>query len=460
MLAALFCLYAWASPAAKIGAREYSEQELKDGFSAYLQYQNREKLSEADSLALWGRYFDELIAMYIYNDAIAEGAVEVSEAELEQEIMRNVPQGIKLVEDFSTHGVFDISKYHKALKENPQFKQSVLDFSRDVYAYKKLLQKIRSEVKIDSSRVKEEWLAKGHSARAKIIHFDPNILQDIEASEEDARKLYDENIDEYRKENGRSLRYVAFRGLNSRENAGKKQELQQMAAQLLRLAQKKGLNNAAAELNLQVEESPYFSQEDEIIRGVARDPQLVSTVFAADPGTLLELYHSPFGDIFVAEAGPQKAEYYSPFDLYKPILLLQARAMARSATMRERVKQFIAENNFESYLSSAEAQGYPIIEQEDIRLNSQIPGIGQSEALNRACLATGAGEFSPLVEQDGHFFLAKVEEREIRNARTWQLKKAEILHNARIAAENAHLDSWYLNRRDALEIVYPKILRQ
>ncbi|HQB97655.1 MAG TPA: hypothetical protein PKZ46_01885, partial [Candidatus Cloacimonadota bacterium] len=50
----------FASPAARIGDRAYTEQELKDGFEAYLQYQNRASISPADSLNLLAQYFEEL----------------------------------------------------------------------------------------------------------------------------------------------------------------------------------------------------------------------------------------------------------------------------------------------------------------------------------------------------------------------------------------------------------------
>lgn len=184
----------FASPAARIGDRAYTEQELKDGFEAYLQYQNRASISPADSLNLLAQYFEELIGMYVYNKAIAEGMIKVSEAELEQEVKNNAPAGIRALKDFNTDGKFDPRKYQKALQDNPEFKKSVMDFSRDVFGYRKLVQKIRSEAVIDSQKVRQDWLQKGNSADAKIIFFDYNKLSDIEATQEDARELYDANL--------------------------------------------------------------------------------------------------------------------------------------------------------------------------------------------------------------------------------------------------------------------------
>lgn len=455
----VLALTLWAAEAARIGNRSYSEQELKEGFEAYLQYQNRANLSSADSLALFSQYFDELIGMYIYNQAIAEGMVKVDERELEQEIMSNAPSGIRVVQDFNTNGRFDPHKYQQALRDNPEFKKSVMDFSRDVFAYRKLIQKIRSEAVIDSQKVKASWIQLGSTADAEIIYFNYNLLSDIEATEEDARGLYEANKQSYRREHGRSLRYVAFRGLNSRENSGRREEYQLQSTTLHGRASHAGLDSAASALGYEVHETPLFSREDDVIRGIGRDAALVAKAFQASPGTLLEVYHSAFGDIFVIQVGRTEAEYYLPFEVEQQLLQLQARAQKRKSANREIVQQFIRKNSSASYLEEASKAGYPVITARDIRLDSNISGIGMIEGLNRAILSTPPQEFSPLVEHEGFFYLAKVNSRSIRTERVWQAQKNEILNRALQEEQTRHLDDWYLARRAQLEIVYPAGLK-
>lgn len=450
----------FASPAARIGDRAYTEQELKDGFEAYLQYQNRASISPADSLNLLAQYFEELIGMYVYNKAIAEGMITVSEAELEQEVKNNAPAGIRALKDFNTDGKFDPRKYQKALQDNPEFKKSVMDFSRDVFGYRKLVQKIRSEAVIDSQKVRQDWLQKGNSADAKIIFFDYNKLSDIEATQEDARELYDANLEIYRRENGRSLRYVAFQGLNSRENAGKRAEFEQQSRALYELAVAKGLAEAAKELGYNITESPYFGSEDSIIRGIGRDAGLVNRVFSGNVGDLMELYHSPFGDIFIMEIASSVPEYYVDFEVEAQVLRLRARSLKRQEALKKFVPEFIRSHKSPDYLSEAAKAGFQIIEAKDMKAEDSLPGIGRVEALSRAILSTPEREFAPLVEQDGFYYLAWVEKRTARTERIWQAQKASILESALQEEQTRHLDEWYRARRDKLEIVFPAKLRR
>ncbi len=454
-LISLCALTLWASGAARIGTRSYSAQELQEGFDAYLQYQNRSNLSMAESQALFAQYFDELIGMYVYNQAIAEGMVKVSESELERYIMENVPDGIRAIQDFYTNGSFDLQKYQKGLRDNPDFKKSVLDFSREVYGYRKLVQKIRSEAVIDSQKVKTEWMQTGNSADAEIIYFNYNLLSEIETSEEDARRLYEENKQDYRREHGRSLRYVAFRGINSREHAGNKAEFERISAVLHDMATRAGLVNAASALGYELAETPFFSREDDVIRGIGKDAGLVAQAFQNKPGSLLEVYYSPFGDIFVIEVGREVAEYYVPFEVEQQILQLAARSRKRREANRELVQQFVRTNKSPSYLQEAEKAGIPIIAAKAVRLDSNIPGIGMIDALNRAILSTQPQEFSPLVEQDGFYYLARVQNRSIRTERVWQVQREDILAQALQDEQTRHLDEWYRARRAKLEIVYP-----
>ncbi|HOA30213.1 MAG TPA: hypothetical protein PKL34_09230, partial [Candidatus Cloacimonadota bacterium] len=141
--------------AAKIGEREYSEKELADSFSAYLEYQHIPyTLTAADSLKLYEQFFDELVAMYIYDHAIDNGEVKIRANDLEVYIEKNPPQGVQDIPELRTDGKFDMGKYRKALMERPSFRQEILDYSRDVFTYHVLLESIRSQAKVDEDSLR------------------------------------------------------------------------------------------------------------------------------------------------------------------------------------------------------------------------------------------------------------------------------------------------------------------
>ncbi len=142
--------------AARIGDRSYSAEELEKGFLAYLEYKELPNtLSAGDSLSLYTQYFDELVAMYIYNQAIADAELKSSKSELEAFIKKNPPQGVRQIPDLQSNGRFDQKKYEQALRDKPAFKEEVLDFSRDMYNYRKLIDDIRAEVQINEDSLKQ-----------------------------------------------------------------------------------------------------------------------------------------------------------------------------------------------------------------------------------------------------------------------------------------------------------------
>lgn len=443
---------------ARIGSKNYTDSELSQGFAAYLEYRGiGADLSPADSLVLYTNYFEELIAMYIYDKAMAEYDIHVSPKELEDEIKANPPEGVRQIPDFMTDGLFDRKKYEYALRDSPQFKQDIMAYSRDVYGYHKLLNSIRAGAEIDSLKIKRDWLAQGHSAEAEIIYFDFNKLQDINVSDAEVREYYEEiKQTEYRRENGRSLFFVRFASGSERANAHRLDEIEAQREQLYERAQAKGLAAAALEMDLPLQESQFFSATDSIIRGIGPAEELIKQSFANPPGTLLEPHPTPMRDVFICEIAQIAPEYFIPFEVEGALLKLKLRSLKRQTAMQDIVQSFIREHKSKNYLEAAKDEGFAVIDARDITLDAMIKGLGTIQPLNRAILTTSAGEFTPLVEQNGFYYLAKVKAHQYAGEEDWFLQKAEILSKARQIAEDKHLDEWYLNQKAEIEIKYPQ----
>lgn len=455
----LLTVLSYADQGVRIGNRHFDDEELREGFEAYLTYLNPGHISSRDSLSLFAHYFDELIGMYIYDTAIAEGMVQVSEEELEQEILTNPPQGMLSIADFQSNGAFDKEKYQQALKQNPAFKASVMNFSREVFAYKKLLNSLRSKATIDTQEVRIKWMQQGSKVDAKIICFDYNKLDHITADSTDARLLYEQNKDNYKRTKGRNLLYVSLTGESSRANSGRMEEIEQQSRILQNAALAKGLLAAASEKAYEVHETPFFSAGDDIIRGIGKDNELVAMVFAAKPGDVLPIYKNPFGDYYVIQVKSEAEEYYIPFEMEYDVLMHQARQQKRKDALKEIVHQFIRQNEYDQYLNAAQRDGYTIVDAKDISLDGSIEGIGKVEILNRTIMGSPEQSYSPLIEHNGFFYLAWVENRSIRNERAWQIQKEELLSDALKEAQEKYLDDWYIERYNNLDIQYPKVLQ-
>ena len=458
LMVTMLCLCTQIKAKARVGSRTFSESELSEGFAAYLEYRNIAiELSPADSLALYGSFFDELIAMYIYDQALIDYNIHVSPKEIEDEIKAHPPQGVRQIPDLMTNGGFDQKKYEKALRERPQFKQDIITYNRDIYGYQKLLNGIRSEAKIDSLEVKRDWQAQAIHTEADIIYFDFNKLQDINATDDEVREYYEEiKQTEYRRQHGRSLYFVRFASGSERANAHRLDEIKVQREQLYKIAKIKGLAAAALELDLPLQESQFFSASDQIIRGLGRSEYLVEQSFANPPGTLLEPYETPMRDFYICEVGQSAAEYYIPFEVESELLKLRLRSQKRQAAMRDIVQSFIRKHKSQTYLKAAQDEGLTVVHVEDVKLDSMIQGLGTIEPLNRAIMTTAEGDFTPLIEEDGFYYLAKVVAHHRRDEKDWLLNKEDTLAKARQIAEDQHLDEWYKQQKSKIEIEYPE----
>jgi hypothetical protein len=455
--------FAQSQNAARIGTRSYTEDELAKGFSAYLEFKHiPHTITKADSLALYEQYFEELIAMYIYNQAIAEGKVEVRIQELDEEIRRNPPLGVRQIQDLQTNGRFDHKKYEQALRERPAFKQEVMDFSRDMFSYRKLLEGIRAEAKVNEDSLRSAWLKSGQAADATILHFDYTRFRDIVATEEEVWALYEEIKDaELKRADGRSLYYVRFSGPTSRATAS--EEAQQKARKdsqaLHALALEIGLVEAAQRLDLELSETQMFSLSDPFIRGIGREPALINAAFANPVGTLFEPHTGMMGDIYVCAVARSMDTYYEEFRAQEPILQHRANSLKRMRVNREYVQEFIRKYKPGEYLEAARRDSIRVVEQAGITLDSSFAPIGHVAALNRAILSTPEGEFTALIEDAGMYYLAKVTKRELRYPQDWEQQKDQVLSAALTEAQTKHLDAWYLAEKAKLEIVLPEALR-
>lgn len=452
------------APVARIATRSYQAQELAAGFEAYLDYKEvAGTLSAADSLQLYRQYFDELIAMYVYQSAISSGKVEISIQELEAEIRKHPPQGVQSIVDLHTDGQFDPKKYERALRDKPAFKQEIMDFSREIYSYRKLLDSIKAEAQVDADSLRRAWLDTAQSADARIIYFDYTRFKDLIASEDEVLALYEEVKDsEFKKYDGRSLTYVRFGGLSSRATASAELQRQILidSQKLYSLAQELGFVEAATQMALQWQASPIFTRSDLFIRGLGREPMLIEAGFTNPVGTVLEPHQGLMGDTFVCEVALSVDSFYEEFRSLKPVLQYRANSLKRIQRNREFVQEYIRTYQPSSYLEAALQDSIPILNESEISMRSSISSLGEVEALNLAILNTLEGEFTPLIEHNGMYYLAYVTVRHLRSAQDWEAQKTELMATALQQAQNEHLDTWYRAEVDSLDILWPEALQK
>jgi len=205
----------------KIDDKTYTYSEYETILSNYFKYHNpkNKQLSVEEKARLNDQCWEELVGRYVYDKAIRAGKIKLTDTQVLAEAKRNPPAAVKQIPDLQTNGKFDKKKYEDALGKAPEFKKAVIAEVRAIYQYTKLLDTIKAEVDVDPDSVKAQWFKDNDNLDARVIYFDYNRLTDITASEEEARMFYEERKEEFRKEDGRSLRYVKFSKAPSQQDS-------------------------------------------------------------------------------------------------------------------------------------------------------------------------------------------------------------------------------------------------
>jgi hypothetical protein len=441
---------------AKVGERSYTYKSYNDGFKAYLSYHLGGKvLTAQDSTRINDQYWSELIGIYIYDQAIKAGKVKVTDAEIEKDVIANPPDGVKIIKDFHTNGAFDAKKFKQALKDRPDFKQSVIDFSRDLFTYQKLIRTIKNEAVIYPDSIKADWLKDNNKADATIVLFDYTRLPHINSPDAELEQYYQQHLTDYKRENGRSYLYVRFSlgEAEGKDSEAKYKDIKNKSSALHTRAKEIGLQAAAKEAKLSVAESGDFGIADKDIPHIGSSTGLVSFAFANAKGAIPGMFYASNGDTYVCEVYGDLPEYYLEFASQKPEIDKALSRSKRIAQMHGYATAFYQQQSPETFLETAARDSLIIIEAQGITADAPIKSIGKYPALNQAILNTPEGSFTPLIEKENRWLLPMVNKRYLPDLAVWERDKQSIIAEASATIQQEHLNTWYNQERSKLQII-------
>lgn len=155
--------------------------------------------------------WDELIAEAVWDQQVYRHRIKVSDEEINDAIMNDIPQEILEYESLQTSGVFDPSKYLDTLKESPEFHAILYDYMRAYLPRKKLMYKVKSEADINADSLWIEYLKQNDTISGKAIWFDIRDEDLILISDNEIMKYYMQHReDKYKKGPGTKLQYIAL----------------------------------------------------------------------------------------------------------------------------------------------------------------------------------------------------------------------------------------------------------
>lgn len=444
--------------AAKIGDREYSTKEIKSSFEAYKKFnQSPASDSQENEEELLKLFFDNMIAKHIYDREVKARGITVSTSELEAEITSQPPTLAFAVEELYTDDEFDYTKYLNKLQNDAAFKQGLMDSISDTFAFSKLLEEVRNETVIDRDLIKTQWLSMGNQSEASIIRFITKETE-VNVTEADARALYEATKQDYLRDNGRSLRFVVFESPATHGRAQQHNsdvDEKEKADEFLALAKREGFSKTAKELDYDIMETPPFSEDDGLIRGIGRDQNLIKRIFNSTANEQIGMYKSNMGGIYVYEIAGSYDHYYTPFEIEKDQLMLKAAFLKRQEAKEEEIVEFLTGRSSAEYFQEAKSRGYEVFAQIDITKDSSFGEHGKIDLLNQAILSTFEGDFTPLIEDQGKYYIARVNRHYVRNEKVWSISGESIIKEVSKVERQRHLDHWYQEQLKTLDLLYP-----
>ena len=230
-------------------------------------------------------------------------------------------------------------------------------------------------------------------------------------------------------------------------------QLKMDAFSLYQKAQEKGLQKAAQEMGYKVEESGVFQEKDSFIKGIGRDANLVSFAFQNPVGSIPNIYYSPNGDAYICELSDSISVYYTPFEDEKSRIMNTVTKNKRNNYMNEYAHNFVQNFTPDQYLEQATKDSLMVIEITNHKKGDPISSLGKIPDLDNALFETPVGSFTPLINDQSRWFLAKINKHQVPDPAQWEKNKATLIKEAKEKAGQEHLNKWYLEERRKVTII-------
>ncbi len=159
--------------------------------------------------------WDAYVTQILLEQQIEKWGIKVTDDEIRNIILGEDPPEFLKRNFIDSLGNFNRSIYEQALMD-PRNKEALVQ-AEDAVKQQRLQEKLQSYIQasivIPESEIKRKFSEQNVKAEAQFVLFDPNKIKDNEviATEDDLKKYYNENLEQYKIEAQRKLKYVMFR---------------------------------------------------------------------------------------------------------------------------------------------------------------------------------------------------------------------------------------------------------
>ena len=382
----------------EITVEEYN-QMLQNAYENERQRTGGE-LSDADMKRLQNEVWENIIQQILLQEQIKKMGIKVTKREIAYHSVHNPPQYFRNIPAFLTNGQFDINKYRQAL-QNPQVEQTVVSYVAQNLPFQKLLARITAAVMVTEEEIKDAFMRQ--SMRAKVEYVGAPLYKfsskEVEVSEEEAKKYYEEHKDDFKVEEKRVLNYVLFSTAPTHEDS---MRVYRLAEDILKEA-RSGAD--FAKLADEYSEDPsvqtnhgdlgYFKRGD-------MDPAFEKAAFSGKPGEIIGPVKTRFGLHIIKIVDRKKEDGVEKVRASHILLRFNASA-STVEDARDRADEFAQIAKESGFKVAADRLKYKIEKTPPFVKRNFIPGLGLMEGAVEWAFHAEKGEISdPFRAQTGY----------------------------------------------------------
>ncbi|HOI30368.1 MAG TPA: peptidylprolyl isomerase [Melioribacteraceae bacterium] len=181
--------------------------------------------------------WDALITQKMIDEKVKEFGIVVTDEEIKNELMGPNPPAMLRQQFTDSTGNFNRQLYEQAMRDprNKEIVIAVEDQIRQQFIQQKLQNYLFASITVSDEEAKDRFMQQNIKMKADYIMIDPNTIPQDQytVTDSDIKKYYDENIDNYKIEPSRKIKYVLFRRQASRDDSvGVKKNLEAIVSKL------------------------------------------------------------------------------------------------------------------------------------------------------------------------------------------------------------------------------------
>ncbi len=219
-----------------------------------------------------------------------------------------------------------------------------------------------------------------------------------------------------------------------------------------KLVKKMGIEKAAKELAMEAMDSDWVSHDQEYIPGIGSLPALSQFMVKGKKKAVSDLLKDQQNRMIIAQITNNEKVYYEDYETVKLRIKFQLEKEKKIANVKPKAEAFIAKYPSGELFAAAVKEGWKVLDLNQHKKGSNIPGVGMSDEFTTAALKLNAGQTSGLLVNKEGCFIVTCNERQRPDMNAFAKDKANQ-ETIRKRLEDAAWNRWYDATKKAAKIV-------